>query len=78
MSSKTFSDFVWAVRLTKVWKGPASQDWDFQTISKGATFAVDDESSWKDEIQDTLSRELVGETYETLDLPDEECMIVFK
>ncbi|KAH8721547.1 hypothetical protein GQ44DRAFT_829118 [Phaeosphaeriaceae sp. PMI808] len=77
MSSQKSSDFVWAVRLTKVWKGPASKNWDFKTVSKGATFAMGDERPWRDEIQDTLSQELAGAKYESLDLPDEESVIVF-
>jgi hypothetical protein len=77
MSAQKSSDFVWAVRLTKVWKGPTKKDWEFRTVSKGATFALDDEKPWKDEIQQVLSQELSEVEYETLDLPEEEGVIVF-
>jgi hypothetical protein len=61
----------------KVWKGPASKNWDFRTTSKGATFAMDDGASWRDDIQEALSKELAGSEYEHLELPDEESVIVF-
>jgi hypothetical protein len=77
MSSQKSSDFVWAVRLTKVWKGHASKNWEFRTTSKGATFAMDDGASWRDDIQEILSKELAGSGYEHLELPDEESVIVF-
>ena len=77
MSAKKSSDFVWAVRLTKVWKDAMKKDWDFKTVSKGATFSADDKKDWKDEIQQALSEELSGVGYETFDLPDEESMIIF-
>ncbi|KAF2191739.1 hypothetical protein K469DRAFT_804532 [Zopfia rhizophila CBS 207.26] len=77
MLAQKSSDFVWAVRLVKIWKDATKKDWDFRTVSKGATFSLDDEKQWKDEIQQTLSQELSEVEYQTLDLPDEEGMIVF-
>jgi hypothetical protein len=32
------SDFVWAVRLTRIWKSLPSQSWKKETFVKGATF----------------------------------------
>lgn len=77
MSSQKSSDFVWAVRLAKVWKGSTSKNWEFRTVSKGATFAMDDERSWRQDIQETLSQELGESGYEILELPDEESLLVF-
>lgn len=77
MSAQKSSDFVWAVRLVKIWKATTEKDWDFRTVSKGATFSLDDEKQWKDEIQQTLLQELSEVEYQTLDLPDEEGVIVF-
>jgi hypothetical protein len=78
MSAQKSSDFVWAVRLTKIRKGATEKDWSFRTVTKGATFSMDNEKLWRDEIQKTLLQELseVG-TFQTLDLPDEEGVIVF-
>jgi hypothetical protein len=77
MSAKLSSDFVWAVRLARIWKGAMEKDWDFRTVSRGATFSLDDKKDWKDDIQQTLSQELSGVEYQTFDLPNEEGMIVF-
>jgi hypothetical protein len=77
MSAQKSSDFVWAVRLARIWKDAKEKDWEFRTVSKGATFSLDDKKQWKDEIQQALSQELSEVEYQTLDLPDEECVIVF-
>lgn len=77
MSAQKSSDFVRAMRLAKIWKNNTEKDWDFRTVSKGATFSLDDEKQWKDEIQQILSQELSEVDYQTLDLPDEESMILF-
>lgn len=77
MSAKKLSDFVWAVRLTRIWKDATAKDWDFRTVSKGATFSLDDKTDWRDEIKQTLSQELPEVEYQTLELPDEEGVIVF-
>ncbi|KAH8598651.1 hypothetical protein B0O99DRAFT_660032 [Bisporella sp. PMI_857] len=63
--------------LTKIWKDATGKDWDFRTVSKGATFSLDDKKQWRDEIQQTLLEGLSGVEYQTLDLPDEEGVIVF-
>jgi hypothetical protein len=76
MMAQKSSDFVWAVRLTKIWKDALGKDWEFRTISKGATFS-DEKGLWKDEVQQILAQELSEMKYETLDLPNEEGVIVF-
>lgn len=78
LSAQKMSDFVWAVRLTKIWQGALEKDWNFRTVTRGATFSMDCEKPWRDEIQRTLSQELpdVG-MFQTFDLPDEEGMIVY-
>lgn len=77
-SAQKTSDFVWAVRLTKIWKGAMDNDWNFRTVSKGATFAMNDEKPWRDDIERALSQESfnIG-AFQTLDLPDEEGMIIY-
>ncbi|EHK27064.1 uncharacterized protein TRIVIDRAFT_119995, partial [Trichoderma virens Gv29-8] len=43
MLIKESSDYVWAVRLTKIWKAATEKDWDFRTVEKGSTFSMNDE-----------------------------------
>lgn len=38
------SDFIWAVRFTKIHKGLTSLHWTDETLTKGATFAAQDSS----------------------------------
>lgn len=78
LSTQKQSDFVWAIRLTKIWKGAMDKEWEIRTVSQGATFSLENKRSWKDEIQSALSQELsnLGE-FQTLELPDEEGMIVY-
>lgn len=53
-------------------------DWNYKTMSKGATFSLNDEKPWRDEIERTLSHELFNiRSFQTLDLPDEESMIIY-
>lgn len=37
---KGASDFVWALRLTKISKGSFGKDWEMETFSKGATYSL--------------------------------------
>lgn len=39
MLTQKSSEFVWAVRLVKIWKDATEKDWDFRTVSTGATFS---------------------------------------
>lgn len=76
--TKKQSDFVWAVKLTKIWKGAMDKEWEFRTESKGATFSLDNKMPWRDEIQSALSQELSNfEAFQTIELPEEESMIVY-
>ncbi|UKZ83230.1 hypothetical protein TrVFT333_011036 [Trichoderma virens FT-333] len=79
MLIKESSDYVWAVRLTKIWKAATEKDWDFRTVEKGSTFSMNGEKPWREEIQKALAQELpeMGD-FQTLELPDEEGMIVLQ
>ncbi|KAK1241134.1 hypothetical protein MKX08_001108 [Trichoderma sp. CBMAI-0020] len=78
LSAQKASDFVWAVRLTKIWKGVMDKRWEFRVMSKGATFSLDNERAWRDEIQYALSQELSNHgAFQTMELSDEEGMIVY-
>lgn len=41
MSREGMSDFVWAVRLTKISKGIFDSRWSVETFSEGATFGTE-------------------------------------
>lgn len=57
-SAQRITDFVWAVRLAKISKGLIDRKWTHETISRGATFAVDDNEADKGRnIVDALRRE---------------------
>jgi hypothetical protein len=61
MSAGVESDFVWAIRITKIWKGKTDRTWSFRTESKGATFSLEDENQREEEITQVLLAEGVGE-----------------
>jgi hypothetical protein len=42
MNAHKTSDFVWAVRLTKISKGLIDRQWSVETFSSGATFGIND------------------------------------
>ncbi|KAL7936518.1 hypothetical protein V8C35DRAFT_295727 [Trichoderma chlorosporum] len=78
ISAKKSSDFVWAVKLTKIWKSATKKEWDFKDESKGATFSLDSEGPWREEIREALLEELSENgDFQTIELPDKEEMIVF-
>ncbi|KAF2120731.1 hypothetical protein BDV96DRAFT_274295 [Lophiotrema nucula] len=62
MSTGAESDFVWAVRVSKIWKGTLDRTWSFKTQSKGATFSLEDEERRKEEVAQALEAEGTGET----------------
>jgi len=51
------TDFVWAVRLSKISKGLIDRQWSHETFSSGATFGLDDEADKGQQIIDTLQGE---------------------
>ena len=57
LTAQETTDFVWAVRLTKVSKGFIDRDWSYETFSKGATFGLDDESDQGQQIVRALQAE---------------------
>jgi hypothetical protein len=61
LSAGAESDFVWAVRLLKIWKKPMQRTWEFGTHIKGATFSLDGEEQQKRELAQELDAEGVGE-----------------
>jgi hypothetical protein len=61
MSTGAESDFVWAVRVGKIWKGTLDRTWSFRTQSKGATFSLEDEERKKEEVAQVLEAEGTGE-----------------
>jgi len=61
MSTGGESDFVWAVRVTKIWKDTLDRTWSFKTQSKGATFSLEDEERRKEEVAQALEAEGTGE-----------------
>ncbi|UKZ66172.1 uncharacterized protein TrAtP1_007347 [Trichoderma atroviride] len=77
LSTEKTADFVWAVRLQKIWKGATEIDWKYRTVSKGAIAGIGYEKPWKDRLQSILSQELsaVG-TFQAFDLSEEQGMIV--
>ena len=60
MSTGAESDFVWAVRVTKIWKGTLDRTWSFRTQSKGATFSLEDEERKKEEVAQVVDAEEIG------------------
>ena len=60
MSTGAESDFVWAVRVSKIWKGALDRTWSFRTQSKGATFSLEGEER-KEEVAQKLESEGIGE-----------------
>ncbi|KAI3530065.1 hypothetical protein CSPX01_15074 [Colletotrichum filicis] len=58
MSAEQVSDFVWAVRLTKIHKGLLDRTWGYETYSKGATYSLESESSLA-EMKEILRKEMV-------------------
>lgn len=63
LSASAESDFVWAVRLSKIWKGTLDRTWSFQTQSEGSTYALDeDEEKKKEEVLQALEDEEKRET----------------
>lgn len=62
MSTGGESDFVWAVRLAKIWKRTIDKTWKFGTQSDGATFSADeDEEVEKEDVLQALEDEGIGE-----------------
>jgi hypothetical protein len=60
ISTGVESDFVWAVRATKIWKGGLDRTWSMRTQSKGATLSLGDEDIREEEIAQELEAEGVG------------------
>ncbi|KAF3923911.1 hypothetical protein AA313_de0200601 [Arthrobotrys entomopaga] len=54
----TSSDFIWAIRLTRLHKGAFRDLFDIETFSKGATYGKDDEIDVRKELQDEGMGEL--------------------
>ncbi|KAF2849634.1 hypothetical protein T440DRAFT_479816 [Plenodomus tracheiphilus IPT5] len=61
ISTGAESDFVWAVRVCKIWKGTLDRTWSYKTQSKGATFSLEDEERKKEELIQALEAEGTGE-----------------
>jgi hypothetical protein len=76
MSTGAESDFVWAVRVSKIWKGTIDRTWSFRTQSKGATFSLEDEECKKDDVAQVLEAEGTGEA-EKIWLGDGDEFLVF-
>jgi hypothetical protein len=58
LSAGAESDFVWAVRLSKIWKGTFDRTWSFRTQSEGSTFALDeDEDQKRENVSEALDAE---------------------
>jgi hypothetical protein len=54
------SDFVWALKLTKVSKNLFGKDWEMETVSKGATYSLGKEEEGKVRVEDVLEEEGSG------------------
>ena len=61
MSTSAESDFVWAVRVSKVWKRTLDRTWSFRTQAKGATFSLEDEERKKEDAAQVLEAEGTGD-----------------
>jgi hypothetical protein len=63
ISFERATDFVWAVRLTKISKGVLSEGWTKETFVKGATFNLPEEmpGDMVAKAQDVLGEEGVGD-----------------
>ncbi|KAH6886997.1 hypothetical protein B0T10DRAFT_539197 [Thelonectria olida] len=51
------SDFVWAIRLAKISKGVLDRQWSHATLSKGASFGVNEEEDQGDSLVKALENE---------------------
>jgi hypothetical protein len=57
ISAGKTTDFVWAVRLTKISKGILDKKWSYRVLTKGATFGVKEDQAQKEHVQQVLSEE---------------------
>jgi hypothetical protein len=69
------SDFVWAVRLSKISKGLIDRRWAHETLFKGATFGMDDEVDKGQQIIDALQSEGL-EWLEKVDIATEDDVFI--
>lgn len=61
ISAQKTTNFVWAVRLTKIFKGVLDKKWSYRVLSKGATFGVKGDQRQKEDVQKVLSEEGLGD-----------------